>query len=465
MWNLLPPRVPAPLRVARLVVLLAVSFTAGAALAQAPEVAPPIEDSGPEELAPAEVPADAPPEVAPVTAAASAPAVATPAATPGATEAPAAPRPKARRKRTPGEKWVRAKVPDELERKGFFGLEWWQWLALPLLGLVSAGAGRVLGGVTRASLDRVVRATTPTWDDELLAHSRGPLYSLCAVGVAWSLLGFLYLPAAGQAFAVQGLRVGLLLALVWVALRAMDIGGVAASQAALAQGRAGAVSVVPLVVRTSKIALVALGVVAVLSSLGYPVTSLLAGLGIGGLALALAAQKTAENMFGSVSIGVDQPLRVGDLVKIEDFTGVVEAIGLRSTRIRTPDRTIVTLPNGRLADMRIENYTVRDRMRLHTVLGLDRATTPDQIRAVLAALEATLRAHPKVWAEVVPVRFSGLGPSSIDITVSAWFLVSDPDVMLIIRQEMLLAFLDVLSAAGVRLAFPTQTLHLVNDQG
>ncbi|MDP2310962.1 MAG: mechanosensitive ion channel [Pseudomonadota bacterium] len=379
--------------------------------------------------------------------------------------APPAKRPAARRRRTAGERWVRAKVPDELEGKVLFGLEWWQWLAFPMLGLVSAGSGRLLGGFTRIVLDRLVRATTPRWDDELLEHSRGPLYLAWAFGVALVLLTFLYLRAPAHLFLTEGLRVGLLVSLVWVALRAMDIGGVAASQSALAQGRAGAVSVVPLVVRASKIALVAVGVVVVLSSLGYPVTSLLAGLGIGGLALALAAQKTAENVFGSVSLGIDQPLRVGDLVRIEDFTGVVEAIGLRSTRIRTQDRTIVTLPNGRLADMRIENYTVRDRMRLSCVLGLEYGTTPDQVRGVLAALEATLMAHPKIWPEVVAVRFSGLGAHSLDISVSAWFLVSDPDAMLVIRQEMLLAFLDVLTGAGVRLAFPTQTLHLVRDPG
>lgn len=360
---------------------------------------------------------------------------------------------------------MRAQVPDDLERRGPFGLELWQWLALPLLGVVSAGVGRVLGGLTRTVLGRVARATSPHWDDELVARGGGPLHLAWTIGTAWVLLGFLYLRAPTAAFVTEGLKAGLLVAIVWVALRAIDIGGAASTRGALAEGRAGAVSVVPLIVRSSKIALVAIGIVAVLSSLGYPVTSLLAGLGIGGLALALAAQKTAENMFGSVSIGVDQPLRVGDLVKIEDFIGVVEAIGLRSTRIRTADRTIVTLPNGRLADMRIENYTVRDRMRLHCVLGLEYGTTSDQIKAVLAGLEEALRAHPRIWTEAVQVRLSGLGAHSIDITVSAWFVVSDPDALGIIRQEMLLQFLDVIAAAGARLAFPTQTLHVVRDPG
>jgi MscS family membrane protein len=368
-----------------------------------------------------------------------------------------------RRRRTATERWIRQQVPDDLERPGPFDVEWWQWLAFPLVGLVSAGFGRVTGGVARSALDRLVRATTPTWDDELLTQSRGPLYLLCGLGVAGVLVSLLYLRAPAQALTSQTLQIGLLVAIVWVALRAIDIAGVSAGRAALAQGNVGTVSVLPLVVRSSKIALVVLGLVTVLSALGYPVTSLLAGLGIGGLALALAAQKTAENVFGSVSLGVDQPLRVGDLVKVEDLVGNVEAIGLRSTRIRTADRTLVTLPNGRLADMRIENFTVRDRMRVHCVLGLEFGTSPETIRAVLAGIEGVLLAHPKIWSELVQVRFTTIGATSLDISVSAWFLVNDPDQLLVVRQELMFAFLEQVEACGARFAFPTQTVHLVRE--
>jgi len=151
-----------------------------------------------------------------------------------------------------------------------------------------------------------------------------------------------------------------------------------------------------------------MGVVAVLSELGYPVASLIAGLGIGGLALALAlaAQKTVENLFGAFSIGVDQPFQEGDFVRIEDFVGTVESVGLRSTRIRTLDRTLIIMPNGKLADMRIETFSVRDRMRLSCVIGLVYSTTETQMRQVLTGLEARLRAHPKIWAETVVVRFA-----------------------------------------------------------
>jgi MscS family membrane protein len=151
------------------------------------------------------------------------------------------------------------------------------------------------------------------------------------------------------------------------------------------------------------------------------VASLIAGLGIGGLALALAAQKTVENLFGAFSIGVDQPFTVGDTVKVEDFLATVERIGLRSTRFRTMDRTIVTIPNGKLADSRVESYSARDRMRLATTIGVVYGTSEAQLREVLDGFARVLREQPKLWPEGVTVLLRGLGASVARIEVAAWF--------------------------------------------
>ena len=170
-------------------------------------------------------------------------------------------------------------------------------------------------------------------------------------------------------------------------------------------------------------AVVALGVLAMVAAMGYPVGTLLAGLGIGGLALAFGAQKTVENVFGSMALAIDQPLRVGDFVKVEDFVGTVEDIGLRSTRFRTLDRTVVSIPNGKLADQRLESFQLRDRMRLATTVGLTYATTRQQMQAVLAGFERVLRSHPRIWTDAVIVKFKAFGSSSLDIEVMAWFEV------------------------------------------
>jgi MscS family membrane protein len=189
---------------------------------------------------------------------------------------------------------------------------------------------------------------------------------------------------------------------------------------------------------------------------------LLAGLGIGGLAVALAAQKTVENLFGAISIGVDQPFREGDFVKIEDFVGTVEAIGLRSTRIRTLDRTLITLPNSKLAEMRLESFAVRDRIRLVCQLGLVYETRAPQLRQIVTDIERCLRTHPKIWPEAVVVRFVGFGASSLNIDVMAWFLTTDWNEFQTIRQNLFLEFMAIVENAGSAFAFPTQTVHVAN---
>jgi MscS family membrane protein len=201
-------------------------------------------------------------------------------------------------------------------------------------------------------------------------------------------------------------------------------------------------------------------VVAVLADLGFAVTSLVAGLGIGGLALALAGQKTVENLFGAFSIGVDQPFRVGDFVTVEGVMGTVEVIGLRSTRIRTLERTVVTIPNGKLADMRIESFAPRDRIRFASVLGLSRATTAEQARAVLAGIEQALRAQPKLWPDSVTVRLKEITATSLDVEVQAWFTTTDFPEFQAIRQELLLSFMAIVEQAGTSLAIPTRAVHV-----
>jgi MscS family membrane protein len=205
------------------------------------------------------------------------------------------------------------------------------------------------------------------------------------------------------------------------------------------------------------------GVVATLSAFGYPVATLLAGLGIGGLAVAFGAQKTVENLFGSVSLAADQPFRVGDFVKVEDFVGNVESIGLRSTRFRTLDRTLISIPNGHVADMRLESFTARDRMRLATTIGVEYGTTHAQMVQVLEGFERVLREHPKIWPDAVVVRFKEFGASSLDIEIMAWFQVPQWSDFQLCRQEVLLGFMKVVEDAGTAFAFPTRTVHLINE--
>jgi len=360
------------------------------------------------------------------------------------------------------DRWIREHAPAFLLRTGPRDVPWWQWLALLSLAAVAALGGRLLSVPAQIILRRLFARTKTSWADAILERVGGPLRLILAVAVAFVLLPSLGLYEPGRALASNALRAFALIAVFWAVWRSVDVGVTALNGSALS-GVASARSLVSLGSALAKLGIGGLGLIAVLSELGYPVSGLLAGLGIGGLALALAAQKTGENLFGSLSLALDRPFDVGEFVKIEDFMGHVESVGLRSTRFRTLDRTLITLPNGRVADMRIENYSARDRMRLACVISLLHGTNAAQAREVLGGIERVLRAQPRLWPDALTVRLKEFGSASLDIEVGVWFATSDWTEFLAIRQEVLLQIMEVVEAAGTHLAFPTRTLLQTPD--
>ncbi len=224
------------------------------------------------------------------------------------------------------------------------------------------------------------------------------------------------------------------------------------------------VSVVLFLKRGAKITIVIFGIIAVLSTFGFDVTTGIAALGIGGIALALGAQKTVENFVGSVTLITDQPIRIGDFIKAGDTTGTVEQIGMRSTRIRTNDRTVVTIPNGEFSSSKIENFAHRDRFLFHSKIGLRYETTPDQLRYLLVELRAMLYAHPKVDPNPARVRFVEFGESSLNIEIFAYILGKDVSEFLEVREDIYLRMMDLIEECGTGFAFPSQTLYLAKNQ-
>jgi MscS family membrane protein len=194
--------------------------------------------------------------------------------------------------------------------------------------------------------------------------------------------------------------------------------------------------------------------------LGGDPTAAMAGLGIGGIAVALAAQKTLENVIGGLSLIFDRAVCVGDFLKVGEATGTVDSIGLRSTRIRTPDRTILSVPNGQIANVSIETISSRDMFWFRHVLGLRCETTPVQLRAVVAGIVRQLGGHPAVDPESIRAKFFRFGPSSLDIEVVAYLVARDWSHFLDIQQELLLGILEVVELADTAIALPAQTLHL-----
>ncbi|MDP3151678.1 MAG: mechanosensitive ion channel family protein [Archangium sp.] len=354
---------------------------------------------------------------------------------------------------------LRELLPASWRSPSTFGLQRWQWLAVPVLAASIVLLTWLLLKLTEAVVRRVRKDQAAA--ERISERLGGPLKLWWA-----SLLARFSLPLLGFAKETDAawqhvFRVGLVVAFFWGALRAVSAWSDNFGSSAFAQARPGSRALVSLFSRVVRFALVGFAILAALAEVGYSVTSVLAGLGIGGLALALGAQKTLENVFGAFALAVDQPIREGDFVRIDDFVGTVETIGLRSTRIRTLDRTLISIPNGKLSDMRLETFAARDRVRLLTVVGLEYGTTAAQIKEVIEGFHQALKAHPELWPDSVTVHFAKLGESSLDIEVSAWFITSDFDVFKRIRQEVLLGFMATVEAAGTSIAFPTRTLHLV----
>jgi len=267
-----------------------------------------------------------------------------------------------------------------------------------------------------------------------------------------------------QRFSTITLIVGLV-ALIFLLLRLTDVVSNFSRGRMSDRGRVSAVSIILFLKRAIKIAIVIFGVIGILSTFGFDVTTGLAALGIGGIALALGAQKTVENFVGSVTLITDQPVRVGDFCKVGDISGTVEQIGMRSTQLRTGERTIVTIPNGDFSSNRIENFAHRDRFLFNPTLQLRYETTPDQIRYLLVELRKVLYAHPLVNPNPARIRFAGYSTHSLNLEVWSYIDTPNFDEFLEVKEDLLLRFMDVIAASGTTFAFPSQTLYFGKDAG
>ena len=365
-----------------------------------------------------------------------------------------------------GAPWLRERIPRTLMRDGPFNVYYWQWiglgLAIPVVLLLAWG----LGAVLRNLLGRIARRTVNDWDDVLLEHLRGPFRLWAASLAIGPLLSLLQLNARVDGFFTSLTRGLVLLSIFWGLLRIIRLAQDRVATAAWAADEGTqARTLVPLLGNFLRVTLAIVALLVALAQFGYPVGTLLAGLGIGGIAVALAAQKTVEHLFGSVSLAADKAFRVGDWVRAGASVGEVERIGLRSTSIRTVDRTVVRIPNGRLADERIETFGERDRILLRTDIDLTYNTSPEQLDRICRALEAALRAHPMVFADIVRVHVVGFTDSAIRINVVSWFLTTDWQEFLRIRHDMLIRFMRIISDHGSSFAFPSRTVYHVQQDG
>lgn len=345
------------------------------------------------------------------------------------------------------------------------GVPPWHWAMLAAVAAASVGLGALLGLLVRRLLRPLAQRVAGTSADRALSRIRTPLWLLLTLESFALGVEAVGVPVRTVRLVSLGQDVLVTVTVAWLAARVVDVAAAAIEDRLVRRGQTMARSVMPLLRRTLQVVVALLAALAILDAGGVNVTSVLAGLGIGGVAIALAAQKTVENLFGGLTLIGDQPVRVGDFCRFGDRVGTIEEIGLRSTRIRTLDRTVVTVPNATFASMSLENYAHRDRIWFSTTLGLRYETTPDQLRHVLIELKKLLVAHPRVHPDPARVRFVSFGAYSLDVEVFAYVTTADINEYLAVQEDLLLRIMDVVAASGTGFAFPSQTIYASSDTG
>lgn len=355
-----------------------------------------------------------------------------------------------------GETELEKKLPEWLVRITLVETPLWTWIALVLLAVLLSLISRLLSRALIAMVSPVVKRYAKSMQTYRLEAFTEPLRLLLSVAVFRTCLEFLAVSALLRTYLLNLIALLVVLGVTSLAMRIVDVISDRVTSRLDPRQRALSYSVLPLFVRFIKICLFCIAVLIVLERWGYPTSTIIAGVGVGGLAIALAAQKTIENLFGSISVIMDRPVLVGDFCKFGDQTGTVEDIGLRSTRLRTLDRTVVTIPNSVFSTMTLENYARRDRMWFHPRLQLRRDVSPEQIRQMMEAVAKILEDDPRVDASGVPVRFVNVAQQAFDIEVFAYVLTADYNEYLRAQTELLLKILDAAARLEIGFAVPIQ---------
>lgn len=359
---------------------------------------------------------------------------------------------------------VETHVPKALVRVQFLGMSVWLWLALLLAVPISAGLAWVLIELVKFPIQlwRGYRHLPRLADWRKVS---GPLWLVVGLIVHRIIVSYLNLPLLHRHYYYLTTRVVFIVGATWLALRELTRVMNRLRDRAIARGSTETGSLVLLGRRVVKAVVVIFAGLTLLGALGFNLTTALAGIGIGGLAIGFGAQKTIENLFGGISLLGDEVIRVGDSCNFNGRVGTVEDLSLRSTRIRTVERTELSIPNGALATMNIENLSRRDKILLNPKFGLRSETTPDQLRYVLSEARRLLYQHPKVETATARIRFSSFEDSWLNIEMFSYILTHDFAEFTAIREDILLRLMTIVENAGTRFAFPSETVYLGRDPG
>ncbi len=355
------------------------------------------------------------------------------------------------------------KIPKILVTHRLLSMPYWQWIAILLFLPIAV----VLGRLATFSLELLVKYWRKS--RHLAPLPRAPLLSLGPGTLALAALfhfyfvGYIGTSLLYRFYYRRMLLIFLAFAFYWILTRvtrflSSRIGANLASRGRLAER-----SIVSLVRRFIEVVIFLFVTLAILHSFGVDVSTALAGVGIGGLALGLGAQKTFENMFGGVSILFDKVILVGDVCKINNQTGVVEDIGLRSTRLRTGERTLLSIPNGIMATATVENLRFRDKFLCQQIIRLRYDLAPDHVRSIMEDIRRLLLDDPKVEDSSARVRLIRFAEYALEIEIFCYILEPDYVSYLASQEDVLLKVMDILEKSGAVIALPTQATLVTQD--
>ncbi len=356
---------------------------------------------------------------------------------------------------------VETRLPAWVVKHQFAGMPLWQWFALVLLIPVAAGAGWLILVVLQIPIRWWARR-----------HGHAELDSRSVSGAAWLLLAtvihrifaiYLGMPLLQRHYYSQVTAVAVTIGANWILWRVVRWFLWRVRNQALTRGHGGTGSLMLLGERLIKAFIVIMTIFFIFGVLGFNLSTALAGVGIGTLAVGFGAQQTIANLFGGVSVLGDEVIRVGDVCKFGDRTGTVEDIGLRSTRVRTEERTLLAIPNGTVATINVENLSRRDKILFKTVLAMHLETSADHLRTVLLEINRVLAGNPKIEKDSIRVRLVEITTSSLNVELLCYVLTRDFNEFAAVREAVLLQIMGLVEDSGASLASGSQTLYLSQD--
>jgi MscS family membrane protein len=348
-------------------------------------------------------------------------------------------------------------------RYELFDIPLWQYAASVIYVILSMWIARFVDWFVRVYIKRLTEKTETTLDDMLLELLHGPVRVVSFVFLLHVGLHVFHWPEWIEDYMSLGLKIAVAGSVTWMLMKAVDIGlNTVKERAVREQDKAMAAQLLPMLGRIIKIIILVISIIVTGQNLGFQISGLLASVSVGGLAIGLAAQDSLANIFGAVTIFTDKPFRIGDRIQVDKVDGVVEAIGMRSTRVRALDGALVSIPNRVVGNSTVINMTARPAIRTDMNIGLVTSTTTEQVRVAARLIEEVCRAHPAT--KEVTAGFSHFAESALNVRVLHWSKEIAADAHVRAMQDINLDIKTRLEAAGIEMAFPTRTLIVKSEK-